>query len=499
MVAYSCEKRHHGNILSGAKPFTLRKTGKKRHARVGETLQLRDGRTGPVFATAQCVFRAKITFDESGLTRVSEATWIGDGDKIARLFAAAEQASYQAEEHREKLAVQDGFADWATMVAWHAEQDGLKGGCAPGETIEREVIGFAATRSTAAPAPTLPAYRPDVCIYHDNCTDGFTAAWAVWKRWPDCLFVAGQYGDPAPQITSGEHVLIVDFSYKRPALEALGRDAASITILDHHKSAQAELEVFTGAGLDNIRAEFDMNRSGAMMAWQFAHPDTSAPQLVEVVQDRDLWRFALDDTRTFSAAISSYDHDFEIWDDLAERFNSPRGVDRLAREGQAILRRERKDVDEICDLTLRWMVIGGFRVPVANAPKILSSEVAGQLAEGNPFAAAYYDRDDGRRQFSLRSRGEIYGKDVSLIAAAYGGGGHAGAAGFTAPQGWEGDGAPESIRDLVEAAGRVAKTIADIPPSVGEDDHEIVEVLLAELKGLRRASRPWPQRSEGIA
>lgn len=36
------------------------------------------------------------------------------------------------------------------------------------------------------------------------------------------------------------------------------------------------------------------------------------------------------------------------------------------------------------------------------------------------------------------------GVDVSAIAKAYGGGGHAQAAGFQAPQGWEGDEAKEA-------------------------------------------------------
>lgn len=53
--------------------------------------------------------------------------------------------------------------------------------------------------------------KPDICIYHGGCADGFTAAWAVWKRWPDVEFVAGIHGDPPPDVT-GKHVLIVDFS-----------------------------------------------------------------------------------------------------------------------------------------------------------------------------------------------------------------------------------------------------------------------------------------------
>ena len=63
-------------------------------------------------------------------------------------------------------------------------------------------------------------YEPDVCLYHHPCADGFTAAWACWKRWPAADYVGANYGRPAPDVT-GKNVLIVDFSYKRAELDAL--------------------------------------------------------------------------------------------------------------------------------------------------------------------------------------------------------------------------------------------------------------------------------------
>ena len=78
--------------------------------------------------------------------------------------------------------------------------------------------------------------------------------------------------------------------------------------------------------------------------------------------------------------------------------------------------------------------IGGYRVPVVNAPYIFASELAGALAEGHPFAATYYF--NGKEEvWSLRSRGES-GIDVSEIAQQYGGGGHKNAAGFKCGSCW---------------------------------------------------------------
>jgi nanoRNase/pAp phosphatase (c-di-AMP/oligoRNAs hydrolase) len=39
---------------------------------------------------------------------------------------------------------------------------------------------------------------PTMCIYHHNCADGFAAAWAVWKKFPDIKFVPGIYGKEPP-------------------------------------------------------------------------------------------------------------------------------------------------------------------------------------------------------------------------------------------------------------------------------------------------------------
>ncbi len=296
--------------------------------------------------------------------------------------------------------------------------------------------------------------KPDLCIYHGNCADGFTAAWAVWRCWPDIAFHAGVYGEPPPDVR-GKHVLMVDFSYKRPVLEQMADDACTITILDHHKTAEADLRDFVRPemfeftshpfsdfrstavfmGLCNVRARFDMEKSGAMLAWEFCH-DQPAPSIVIYVQDRDLWRFALPFSREIAAYIFSHSYDFATWNRIQSMLDEPMLLQAAADQGAAIERKHHKDIADLLKQTQRTMVIGGQRVPVANLPYTMSSDAAGQMAADAPFAACYFDRADARI-FSLRSR--PFGADVSQIAAAYGGGGHRNAAGFQMPIGWEGD------------------------------------------------------------
>ncbi len=257
-----------------------------------------------------------------------------------------------------------------------------------------------------------------MCIYHSNCADGFGAAWTVRKALGDIEFYAGKYQEPPPDVT-GKDVVMVDFSYKRPVLLEMAQQANSILILDHHKTAAADLLDLPA----NVTTKFDMERSGAMLAWEHFFPGEAPPPLLLHIEDRDLWRFALQNTRQIQANVFSYPYDFQAWDTLMAA-----EVQDLAKEGEAIERKHFKDIDELLGVTTREMVIGGYRVPVANLPYTLSSDAGHELAKGRPFAACYWDTPQGRT-FSLRSSDD--GVDVSAIATQYGGGGHRNAAGFS--------------------------------------------------------------------
>ncbi len=276
-----------------------------------------------------------------------------------------------------------------------------------------------------------------LCIYHGNCADGFGAAWAVRKALGDGVeFHGGVYQMDPPDV-SGRHVILVDFSYKRPVLEEMAKKARSILILDHHKSAAEDLagyeapicwdgeQWWSRRALGSVAAIFDMDRSGAMITWEYFHPGEPAPTLISHIQDRDLWQFKLDGTREIQAAVFSYPYDFEVWDRLMDM-----NVHELRGDGAAIERKHFKDIREFIEAAGYRMEIAGHDVPVLNAPYFWSSDAAHIMAEGEPFAACYWDTPDGR-VFSLRSSDD--GMDVSQIATQFGGGGHQHAAGYSIP------------------------------------------------------------------
>lgn len=276
------------------------------------------------------------------------------------------------------------------------------------------------------------------CVYHHGCTDGTGALLAATLAL-DVEACPGVHNEkPDFEKFVGRDVLFVDFSYKRPVLEEIVKVCRSLLILDHHVTARDDL-AFLDAALPTweehvanpgVRALFDMNRSGAMITFDYLlrTSDRGIPlgllhnmvEFMERIQDRDLWKNTIQDNNEFIIALRSYPHTVEAWIPLVKR-----GVQALVSEGYPIQRYYRQRVEEF-KANAMFQELDGHRVPVVNCPFFAASEVAGELAEGHPFAAGFYHTGT-KWTFSLRSRGDF---NVSELAKKFGGGGHAQAAGF---------------------------------------------------------------------
>lgn len=267
----------------------------------------------------------------------------------------------------------------------------------------------------------MPPRRSEVAepliIYHGNCYDGFTALWVAHRRFGGEIEAhAGKYGEPPPDVTS-RYVYVLDFSYPRDVMEKMFDDAESLVVLDHHKTAKEACE-----GLPYCA--FDMERSGCRMAWDFFFPGEKPPEWLLRVEDRDLWRFKYHDTKFVHAFIASLPMTIESWENL-----DAIPYEEIGLAGEAI----RQYIDTYLKKAAQeargfeWL---GHKVVALNIPYQNASEAADVMLGMYPharFSVGYFQRGDGRWQFSLRSRGDF---DVSEFAKQFGGGGHAGAAGF---------------------------------------------------------------------
>jgi len=261
-------------------------------------------------------------------------------------------------------------------------------------------------------------------IYHDKCIDGLTSAFIAKKHLPpDTEFHAAKYGSNLPDV-AGKDVYILDFSYPVEQTIEIADKAAGLVVLDHHKTAEeamAQVRI-TLQNRTNVLIAFDMEASGAgLTARHFKEPTN---WWVNYVEDRDLWRFKLPNSKNVNAYIQSVPMTFEAYEAASESVD----VDQANILGMGALKYLETYAQDVAEQHRVIYFDGYENIPVVNAAKPGISEILNILAKKHTFALGWFQRPDTKVEFSLRSVGDF---DVSAIAKKYGGGGHKNAAGFT--------------------------------------------------------------------
>lgn len=270
-------------------------------------------------------------------------------------------------------------------------------------------------------------------LFHANCYDGFGAAWAAWKRFGNAAeYIPMNYDSPMPEINATDEVFMLDYCRKKDDLVRTALAAKHLIVLDHHKTAMpevdaAQLELANWGGRDvTFDATIDIKRSGAMLSWDFFFSGTPAPRLIELIQDRDLWKFDLYRTRETHAYLCSQPMNFLVWNNIYTTMQLD--ASQIYVQGDKILQYHELLVEQFCKQVNFINVAGYYDIPIVNC-SMLFSEVPHKLLEMYPDApfAMYFYRRNGIWQYGLRSRGDV---DVSKLAGYFGGGGHHNAAGF---------------------------------------------------------------------
>ena len=256
----------------------------------------------------------------------------------------------------------------------------------------------------------------DLCIYHRNCDDGLGAAWVARRRWPTIELYAANFNESPPHV-HGRRVLIVDFSYPCDDLLPMWYEAEQLVVIDHHETAEEELK-----GLNFCI--FDMERSGAGLTWDVLFPGEERPKLIDYIEDRDLWRRQLPDSKAFTAALRSLPRTLQTFSEVHYALELGL-IEQFLYEGYAILRRQDQLIERMKRSPARWIVLG-FDVPAVNA-SCLQSDLGGVLAEDEPFSIVWFEGSDRNIYISFRSAPGR--ENVGSIARLFGGGGHEHASG----------------------------------------------------------------------
>ncbi len=336
--------------------------------------------------------------------------------------------------------------------------------------------------------------EPFLIIYHANCCDGFTAAWAAQRLLdgPCELFAATYAGDAddveLPDVT-GRRVYMLDFCVGAEQLRRLIEAAEDIHVIDHHASAERVCGEFGCC-------TFDLERSGAGLTWDILSGRSERPWLIAYVEDRDLWRHALPDTREINAFIALVPKTVEEWDLLLAE-----GAESVAALGEVAIGARDAYVEAMLPLARRMSFAGHADIPMVNAPPPHISDLVGRLAKDAPFAVGWHQRGDGRYVYSLRSHG---GFDVGALAQEHGGGGHPGAAGFTRSTPFHIESEQQAAADTLTITNACVDedTIRRRLDTIGEqvrvgiwevDGEERVEILVPTLSAWRVGGSPFTE------
>lgn len=288
-----------------------------------------------------------------------------------------------------------------------------------------------------------------VVMYHTRCFDGTMAAAAALKAIkdgtldcdPEKGLIPINYNQSAPDDffkedgpyqeameTSPARFIFLDFCPKANTVKGLLDYGHEVVVLDHHKTAKADASELEGIpGLD---LRFDMTQSGARMAWEYFHGE--APMLALYVEDRDLWKWKLPNTREVIAwmSASAETNNPQSYLDAEESFDSDAG--RAAMSVGTFLCAEMDTQIQKMASAYRYVEIQGFGRGIIVNATCYPSEVGQYLYDRHdvPYVIAYNVTRGGDFALSFRSKpGAAHSIDVTRLAAVFDGGGHANAAG----------------------------------------------------------------------
>lgn len=263
-----------------------------------------------------------------------------------------------------------------------------------------------------------------VIIYHFPCPDGFASAYAAWLVFGDeADYVPAEHGSYPNLDVTGRDVFVLDFSFPRPMLEKMRESAASLVVLDHHKTAQEDLKDFPGA-------VFDMTKSGARLAWEHFQLGKKFPHVLQCVEDRDIWVWRIPGAADVLAYLDTLPYDFEVWHHIVHA--SPAELAAIQDAGRQ-MNRKFDSLAAVMAEDAEPVRLCGFDGHKVNGNYLFSSKVGELIYLKNKSFAMVWRVHGGMLYVSLRAKqGTV---DVSEMARAFGGGGHAAAAAFRIPVG----------------------------------------------------------------
>jgi len=271
-----------------------------------------------------------------------------------------------------------------------------------------------------------------ICFHHsdpDGRASGAIVRYALNK---DVLLIESDYDTtpiPWEKVERAQRVIVVDYSFQKEDMLQLA-DGREFIWVDHHKSAILEFEEIS-KDWKGIR---DISEAACVLTWKYFFPDKPVPRAVVLIGDRDIWRWAEADTGAFNESLFNQNNLVDndaLWLPLFEDDQDVLG--QMIKEGAWLREITLKNVDRLMESRSFEVQFERHKTLAINAS---STGDVGNYGRSRGYDIVYCYRDE-MQPTGLATNVTLYSDkvDVSVIAKKYGGGGHAGAAGFSFPRG----------------------------------------------------------------
>jgi len=248
----------------------------------------------------------------------------------------------------------------------------------------------------------------------------------------DVLLIESNYErTPIPwkKVERTERVIVVDFSFPKEDMLRMAGGRKFIWI-DHHKSAILEFEE-VGKDWDGSR---DISEAACVLTWKYFFPKKPVPRSVVLIGDRDIWRWTEVDTGAFNESLYNHDHladNDALWESLFK--DDQETLARMIKEGAWLREIKLGNVERLMGARSFEVRFERYKTLVVNAS---GNGDIGNYGHSRGYEIVYCYVDEMQPN-GLATNVTLFSNkvDVSVIVKKFGGGGHAGAAGFSFPRG----------------------------------------------------------------
>jgi len=269
-----------------------------------------------------------------------------------------------------------------------------------------------------------------ICIYHKNCTDGTFSAGVLLKKFKNCKAIPLEHGyseeefeEILKEVDENTVVYITDFALREEDLKKLLERAKEVINIDHHIGVKERLEKVAKEN-PKFKFYFDNDSSGASLTWKVIFGEDNIPEIIKLVEDKDLWKWQYGDRTKFANLY------------LYMMANKPEEIVELLDKNPDEIIEKGKIIAVFVDYLINKFIekaeptllkIGDYIVKGFNVNNF-QSEIGNLLSQKLGEAVALFNIKGYEVRFSFRSvEGQ---KPTSLeLAKILGGGGHKHAAG----------------------------------------------------------------------